>query len=325
MGDDTTPSFDADFGDIGDAPDEAPELVESETANEETVTESSNDPEPEPEPAAAGELGDEDNPYSVKNLPESFVTVKVNGEDKTVSLKDLTSGHMMHSAYQEKMGEVKDLGARAEQVVQDVKAKSQQFYDNVMGMLGDESGEQLDAYMEEHFPEQWEAAVTLGAQRMMRVREGSEADQRAHWQERQTRLHRRQQASFQRERAQHEQQRQQQAVNSARQDVVVPAAKRAMAQVGNPQLTADEKTEIWADMGSFLDMARQQAGRPLKVEEAERVMVRVFRNHGYAPPKAPRAAKKAPPVVKAKPRRRAAKDTPATAADAWDLDSLLGS
>lgn len=286
----------------------------------------------DPEAAATAELGAEDNPYTVKNLPKDMhVQIKIDGEDQTVSVRELTEGHMRQAAYNRRVNEAKGMGERARAVVAQAAAKHEQFRQGVLNTL--RTPAKLDAYMEEHHPEQWEAAIKLGVTRLVKLSRGTEEERRAYDRQRDRRSIDRERAALQAERQRVSRESQANASRDAKLSVVKPAWERAVAQVGSPQFEQTEAQDIMSEIGSSLEVAARRAQRDLTAPEAEKVMLRVLRANGYVAPSLtpPKRAKKAkaPAPVRGKPRRAAKKSdgdfSPGTdPGGAWSTDDLLG-
>jgi hypothetical protein len=236
------------------------------------VNEPDDGDESEAEDAApiATKLGSQAQPYTVKTLPDSFVTLKIDGEEKTVPLREMTDGYMRQEAFHKRMNQVSALTEQAKEAASRFSEQSERFKSSFNALITDP--EELFDFMDEHSPEVLDAVARKQLQRMMKWQNDPQA-RMAHEYEKRQRALEKQRAKLEAERGEYQRTRQEEESHQKYMTAFKPGYDAGMKRAGYPVVT-DEFRET---VKGLLTARRSQTGADPTSKDIEDAVVRAAR------------------------------------------------
>lgn len=232
--------------------------------------------------------GSEEAPWTLTDLPDEHVTVKIDGEETTLSLRKAVEDGMRQATFDKRAHELKQIQQSTEQVAAEAQGKLAQLQQGTHAVLS--NAERLLPYLEEHFPEVLDELSLAHYPRLLEADSAGQLEQFR--QGRKLKQHERR-LQQERQRVQSERQQAAQArATEARRSVVGPAmAAASVATKVRPT------PEALSDIASALSARASSLGRDLTGPEVQGIaerFLRTYAENGEAPkPRKPRRAKKA--------------------------------
>lgn len=248
--------------------------------------------ESDDEPAAESSYGSEEDPFTLSDIPDEYVRVKVDGEEKVISLKQAAESFTKQAAVDQRLAKAKTVIEEAERAREAADERIARYEQGLMATFGD--SERLMMHLEQHHPDVLDELTLRHYPKLYEAhRKGGLDAFRAQRQlsHRERMLQRQQEAMLEQQRRQQAEQQRAQRIS-----VVGPAIKEAIAKTGFGRLTDDVRQRI----GAALDVEQRRLGRDLSPEEITEVAATWMRVYGEKPEAVERRVRK--------PRHRKAPD-----------------
>ena len=213
--------------------------------------------------------GSKTQPYNVKTLPDQYVTLKVDGEEKVVSLREMTDGYMRQDAFHKRLSQVNQLKEKAEKTAERFKSEEARFKDAFTGLIRDPDN--LFEFLDEHSPEVLDAVARKMLSRVIQDRNNPQAKMEREYAKRQERLEREREA-FQRERDTAERTRAEQETHVKYVNEFKPGFEAGMKRAGYPQVTDEFKATVRGIVA-----AKREALGKVTAKDVEDAVVRAAR------------------------------------------------
>lgn len=271
------------FNEALDEPEDEPEVDDAPDTDEPAEESEAEELESEP--------GSEKDPWTLKDLPDEYVTVKIDGEEQTLPLRQLAENGMRQQTFDKRAHELKQLTERAETMLAESQENAHKLRAGITATLS--SHERLLPYLNEHYPDVLDELALQHYPTLHRAHE--EGDLKSFMAQRKVAQKER---SLRAEEARLEQQRRE--AESARgieakRALVLPALKAA-ALAAKAEITKEAR----ADIGAALNARATALGRDLTGDEIQDIATRFLRTYAETG-EAPKARK-----PRRKTKRRAA-------------------
>jgi len=272
------------------------------------------------EPAAAGS---KDNPLSIGDAPEDqFYRVKIDGEEVTVSLREALDNQIRHKSFSRRINEVRAESKRASDLVAKSEAKNRNLQQATLGLLSDPA--KLDAYMMQHFPDQYESAVRMYAERYQEEQQLPADEKMRRVRARDAERHQRALQQERRRREQLESAQRRAADTEAYQSAVSGPYREAFVAAGSPALDPAAAKAFQNDASLMLDAIEARSGSIPSADEIRNVFELLFSRHAPAAPPETTAPAAAPRAAKGRRRRSRRSKTPSVVdgPNGWEFPDL---
>jgi hypothetical protein len=214
--------------------------------------------------------GSEGAPYSIKTLPDKFVTIKVDGEEKTVPLREMVDGYMRESAFHKRVNEVSELKRQAEGVIERAKDERSKVQTSLRELLN--TPEDLYAFLDDHAEETLDRVSRMRLQRMMEWQKNPQAKLEYDRQKHSERF-RKEQEKLQREREEWTRTRTQTEQTEKLRKSFEPGWVAGMKEAGYPKVTDEFRITV----RGILNATRDATGREWTAEDVRLAVVRAAR------------------------------------------------
>lgn len=211
-------------------------------------------------------------PYTVKTLPDAYVTLKIDGEEQVVPLREMTDGYMREAAFHKRMNQVSELTAKAKDAGERFKAESERFRTSFTELI--KNPEELFSFLDDHSPEVLDAVSRKQLQRMMKWQNDPQARMQHEYQKRQAALEK-QRERLEAERGEYQRTRQEQEAHAQYLAEFKPGYDAGMKRAGYPKVT-DELRET---VKGLIAAKRASAGK-VTAKDVEEAVVRAARAVG---------------------------------------------
>jgi phytoene dehydrogenase-like protein len=259
--------------------------------------------EEEPEDDAPGSKA---KPYTVKTLPEAYVTLKIDGEEQVVPLREMTDGYMRESAFRKRVSQAAELTAKAKEAGERFKEESARFRTSFTELI--KNPDELFSFLDDHSPEVLDAVSRKQLQRMMAWQKDPQARMAHEYEKRQAALEK-QRRRLEEERGEYQRTRQEQEAHAQYISEFKPGYEAGMKRAGYPKVTDELRETV-----KGLIAARRASAGKVTAKDVEEAVVRAARAVGAetvasrkpAPPPAqvpgrrPEPAKRKPPPATGK-------------------------
>lgn len=261
--------------------------------------------EPAEEPEDGEDLeGSEASPYSIKTLPDKFVTIKVDGEERTVPLREMVDGYMRETAFHKRVNEVSELKKQAETVIERAKEERTKIQSSFRELLA--NPEDLYSFLDDHAEETLDKVARMRLQRMMEWQKNPQAKYEYERNKQQARLQK-EQERLQREREEWTRTRTQTEQTEKLRKSFEPGWVAGMKEAGYPKVTDEFRVTV----RGILNAIRETQGREWTAEDVKTAVIRAARitkaesvqERKPVPPKAPPPGQKRPTASAAAPAK----------------------
>lgn len=250
-------------------------------------------------------------PYTVKTLPDAFVTLKIDGEEQVVPLREMTDGYMRQEAFHKRMNQVAQLTERAKEAGERFKTESERFRSSFTSLIN--SPDELFSFLDDHSPEVLDAVSRKQLQRIMAWQNDPQA-RIAHEYDKRQRALEKQRERLEAERGEYQRTRQEQEAHQRYLAEFKPGYEAGMKRAGYPKVT-DELRET---VKGLIAAKRASAGK-VTAKDVEEAVVRAARAVGAETV----AARKPAPAPVAAPGRKPAQSAARKSSGAKSFNQLF--
>jgi hypothetical protein len=214
-------------------------------------------------------LGSKEKPFSVKTLPEAYVTIKVDGKEETVSVREMTDGYMREKAFHKKVSETADLAKTAKAAADRFQSETKALQDSFRQLLQDP--DDLYDFLETHADETMDKLARKRLQLLIEEQKNPQLK----WQRQAEKLKRTTEAQNKKLREEldtHKRTQQEERDHQRYLSAFKPGYDAGMKKAGYPKVTEDFKLTF-----NGLVSAVRASGREVTAQDIEQAIVRAAR------------------------------------------------
>ena len=226
--------------------------------------------EPEPAKAKAPKLGTKEQPYTVTTLPDAVVKLKIDGEERTVPLREMAEGHMRLETFQKRMSQVSDMTAQAKEAASRFTEQSERLKSSFTQLLSDP--EELFSFLDDHAPDALDAVARKMVARLVKEQNDPQARINREYDKKQRELQK-QREKFDRDRSEYQRTRQGEETQQKFVAAFKPGYEAGMKRAGYPVVT----DEFRATVKGLLTAKQNLTGAPATAKDVADAVVRAAR------------------------------------------------
>lgn len=218
-----------------------------------------------------GSEGSASNPYNVKTLPDAHVTIKVDGEEKTVSLREMVDGYMREGTFHKRVAEVTELKKRAVEIADTLQKEKGAIQTSFRELVN--SPEDMYQFLEEHAEDTLDKMARLRLRQMLQWHQNPQAKFEYDRRRQEEALEKRR-AKLRDEETQYRTSRQHQEATERYRAEFEPGFRQGIKEAGYPKMTDELRTLVTG----IISARRQQLnGKPLTGDDIRYAVVKAAR------------------------------------------------